>query len=189
FFSCSKPGDLTVQQAMKAFQQQDYKKSLECFLQALEEESNYSDEIIYTFIANLYSAQDDLENAVVYQEKAVEIRPEYRAYVTLGRNYHLIENDEKALEFYEKAIQLDSQKGEAYASLGSLYITQKKYELALENLKKAAEFEPNIAVIHANLAVAYGLTGQKELAEAEFKKAEELKCENLEEFKARAYLE
>lgn len=185
-FSCSKPGDLTVQRAIKAYQEQNYDESLKLFLQAGEEDSNYSDELIFTFISNLYGVQGDIENSAAYLEKALEKKPDYRGFVTLGMDYHVLGNDAKAEENYKKAVQMTPKKGEAYASLGSLYLGQKKYSGAIENLQKATEFEPKLAVPHANLAVAYALAGRKAESEAEFSIAEELKCENLDEFRLRA---
>lgn len=185
-FSCSKPGDLTVQRAIKAYQDQNYGEALNLFLQAGSEDSNYSDELIFTFISNLYGVQGDIENSAAYLEKALSLRPDYRGFVTLGMDYHVLGKDEKAEENYKKAIKMTPKKGEAYASLGALYLGQKKYKDAIENLEKATEFEPKLAVPHANLAVAYALAGRKAESEAEFTIAEELKCENLEEFKLRA---
>lgn len=186
FFSCSKPGDLTVGRAMKAYQNQNYEEALRLFNEALEEPSNYSPDLIYNFIATIYLQQDDLENAVVYQEKIAELRPEYRSLVSLGMSLHLLERDAEAEGAYRKAIDLDPQKGEAYASLGALYLGQGRAKDAVVHLRKAAEAEPKIAVIHANLAVAYAASGESENSEAEFKIAEELKCKNLEEFRTRA---
>lgn len=186
FFSCSKPGDLTIGRAMKSYQAQNFDEALRLFNTALEEESNYSPELIYNFIATIYLQQDDLESAVEYQEKSCELHPDYRNLVSLGMTYHLLQRDDEAVSAYKKAVELNPVKGEAFASLGSLYLGQGKYTEAVENLKKAAEFEPKIAVIHANLAVAYALNGNNEESEAEFKRAEELKCENLEEFRQKA---
>lgn len=185
-FSCSKPGDLTISRAMKSYQSQDYDTALSLFKESLEEDSHYSPELIYNFIASIYLQQDDVENALVYQEKSVEIHPEYRALVSLGMNYHLLGRDEEAERTYQKAIELNPQKGEAYASLGALYLGQRSFSAAVENLKKAADYETKIAVIHANLAIAYAASGDADGSEREFKIAEELNCENLEEFKARA---
>ena len=185
-YSCSKPGDLTIGRAMRAYQTKNYEEALKFFKASLEEESNYSQELIYNFIASIYLQQDDLENAVVYQELSCEKKPEYRAFVSLGMNYHLLGQDDKAEEIYKKAIDFNPEKGEAYASLGALYLGQKKIDSAIENLKIASEKEPKIAVIHANLGVAYAFYGEDGMSEKEFKIAEELKCENLEEFKARA---
>lgn len=184
--SCSKPGDLTIQRAMKAYQSNNYDEALKLFNTALEEETNYSPELIYNFIANLYLQQEDLENALVYQEKSVKARPEYRNLVSLGMTYHLLERDSEAEGAYRKAIELNPQKGEAFASLGALYLGQGRISEAVSNLGKAAEAEPKIAVIHANLAVAYAAAGELEKSETEFKRAEELKCENLDEFRSRA---
>ena len=186
FFSCSKPGDLTIGRAMKAYQSQNYEEALNLFQAALEEESNYSPELIYNFIATIYLQQDDLENAVIYQEKSAELHPEYRNLVSLGMTFHLLKRDSESEGAYRKAIDLNPQKGEAYASLGALYLGQGRASDAVANLQKAAEFEPKIAVIHANLAVAYAANGQREESEAEFKRAEELKCKDLEEFRERA---
>lgn len=184
--SCSKPGDLTVQRAIKAYQDQNYDESLKLFLQAGGEDSNYSDELIFTFISNLYGVQGDIKNSAAYLEKALVRKPDYRGFVTLGMDYHVLGDDGKAEENYKKAIQMTPKKGEAYASLGALYLGQKKYNEAIENLQKATEFEPKLAVPHANLAVAYALIGRKAESEAEFTIAEELKCENLDEFRLRA---
>lgn len=185
-FSCSKPGDLTVQRAMKSYQSKDYDEALKLFNDALNEESNYSPELIYNFIASIYLQTEDLENAVVYQMKSNEIHPDYRGLVSLGMSLHLLNRDSEAEGAYRKAIDLIPDKGEAYASLGALYLGQGRAEDAVSNLKKASEFEPKIAVIHANLAVAYAAAGKTWESEAEFKIAENLKCENLDEFKARA---
>lgn len=185
-FSCSKPGDLTVQRAMKSYQSKDYDEALKLFNDALNEESNYSPELIYNFIASIYLQTEDLENAVVYQMKSNEIHPDYRGLVSLGMSLHLLNRDSEAEGAYRKAIDLIPDKGEAYASLGALYLGQGRAEDAVSNLKKASELEPKIAVIHANLAVAYAATGKSADSEAEFKIAEELKCENLEDFRDRA---
>lgn len=184
--SCTKPGDLTISRAMKSYQNKNYEESLKLFNTALSEETNYSPELIYNFIANIYLQQEDLENAAVYQAKSIELRPEYRNIVSLGMTYQLLNRDEESEATYKKAIALNPGKGEAYASLGSLYLGQNKIEESIENLKKAAELEPKIAVIHAKLAVAYAAAGKPEESESEFKAAEELKCENLEEFRERA---
>ena len=186
FFSCSKPGDLTIGRAMKSYQLQDYDGALELFQTALKEESNYSPELIYNFISTIYLQQDDLENAVIYQEKSCDLRPEYKNLVSLGMTYHLLQRDSEAEGAYRKAIDLNPKKGEAYASLGALYLGQGRSKDAVINLKKAAEFEPKIAVIHANLALAYAANGDLEESEAEFKIAEELKCKDLDEFRSRA---
>ena len=177
---------MTIQRAIKSYQSKDYDGALKLFNEALNEDSNYSQELIYDFIASIYLQSDDLENAVIYQQKSVDLHPDYRNLVSLGMTYHLLKEDEKAESAYNMAIALNPKKGEAYASLGALFLSQEKNADAASNLKKAAEFEPRIAVIHANLALAYAALGEEKLSEREFEIARNLKCKNLEEFQDKA---
>ncbi len=183
--ACSRPGDVTVQSAIRAYSDGDYEKSLALFTQALDESRNYSDELIYNFMGTVYQAQDDLENAVIYQEKALSVRPEYRGLVTLGMNFHTLGDDQKAKEFYKEAINLDPKKGEAYASLGALYLLKGDADSAADYFEQGIKNDPKIAVIHANLAVAYAMQKKSDAALSELKKAEELKCENIDSFRER----
>ena len=58
-FSCSKSGDLTIGRAVKSYQSKDYETALKLFKEALDEDSNYSPELINNFIANIYLQQED----------------------------------------------------------------------------------------------------------------------------------
>lgn len=181
FFSCTKPGDASVQQGVTAFGAGKYEQALELFNEALEKQTRYSDELIYAFISNVYSAQEDFENAALWMEKSLEKKPDYRNYVTLGMDWQTLKKYDKAEEAYLKATEMNPQKGEAWASLGIVYLeAEKPLEKTIEYLKKGTEFAPKIAVIHAYLGVAYSKNGQENLAEEEFLTAETLKCQNLE---------
>lgn len=183
FSGCSKPGDTAVRSAMKAFSAKSYDKALEFLNQALEEESNYSPELLFTFIANVYSALDDTEMSTFYLEKALERKPDYRGFVTLGMNYQSMGNFEKAFENYNNAVALNPDKGEAYASLGIVFMETNQSENAVLYLEKASALEPKIAVIHAELATAYAMNGQNEKSDEQIAIAESLKCANIELFK------
>lgn len=181
FFSCSKPGDAKVEQAVTSYSAGKYDEALKLFKESLNEERCYSDELIYNFISTIYSAQSDFENAAIWMEKSLEKKSDYRGYITLGMNYQSLKDYEKAEENYLKAAQLDETRGEAWASLGMMYIEEEKsLEKAALYLEKGVEFSPSIAVIHAYLAVAYYKLGNKEKSYLEFEKAKDLKCENLD---------
>lgn len=183
--SCSKPGDITVQKAMDFYQKHDYEKALAYFKQSLEEERRNSDELVYNFIVTIYTMQEDFENAILYQEKALASKKDYRMIISLGMNYHLIQKDDKAEEIYKSAIEFDSKKPEAYAMLGSLYLGADKIDSAIENLEKASSINPKLSVIHGNLAIAYAKKGNFEKSSEELETARSLKCENIEEFENR----
>ncbi len=183
-FSCSKPGDSSVEKAVTFYGAGKYDQALELFNEALEKQTRYSDELIFAFISNTYAAQEDFENAALWLEKSLEKKPDYRNYVTLGMDYQTLKNYTKAEENYLKAIEMDNSKGEGWASLGMMYLEEGvKPEKAVESLKKGAELAPKIAVIHAYLGAAYFNNGQKDEAQVEFAKAEELNCENLDQIK------
>ncbi len=182
FFSCSKAGDISVQNGATAFRAGRLDDALEFFTKAVNEERRYSDELVYNSISNIYAAKEDIANAAVYLEKAVEGKPDYRSYVTLGSYYQSLKNYEKADFYYNKAIKMNPKKGEAYASLGSLFIETNNLEKAVENLEKGVELTPEIAVIHANLALAYAMQGNMEKSDDEFKIADKMHCVNLDRF-------
>lgn len=180
--SCAKAGDNTVRQAIQAYGAGQYDTALQFFVQALDEDTNYSPEILYTFIANTYANQGEYEKAIEAQKKSLEVREDYRGYVTLGMLYHIVKDDQTAILTYQKAISLDEKKAEAYASLGALYLGQNDAAQAIPMLEKAAFLEPKIAVIRANLSVAYAMIGNAEKSDDALKKARDLKCENIEQF-------
>ena len=184
--SCAKPGDSTVHDAMSAARQRNYDSAVSLFKRALDEESNYSRETILNFIANIFMAQGDFESAIPYMEESLALKPDYRMLVQLGRTYREIGDDTSAGRSYARAVELNPEKGEAYASLGALKIAAGNYSGAVADLTKAARAEPKIAVIRANLAVALALSGDTDSAETEFAEAARLKCENLDDFRARA---
>ncbi|MBR1722947.1 MAG: tetratricopeptide repeat protein [Treponema sp.] len=186
FFSCSKPGDATVQRAMKLYQAGDYENAINLFNQSLTEDSSYSEELIYSFIANVYLQEDDFENALVFQEKSTSLRPEYHNLISLGMTYHMLKEDGKAEECYKKALTLNPKGAEAPASLGALYLGKNKFAEAVDYLSQAAEKDGKIAVIHANLGIAYAALGRESESEEEFEKAEKLKCKNLDDFREKA---
>ena len=162
-FSCSKPGDSSVEKAVTFYGAGKYDQALELFNEALEKQTRYSDELIFAFISNTYAAQEDFENAALWLEKSLEKKTDYRNYVTLGMDYQTLKNYSKAEENYLKeGVNL---------------------EKAIESLKKGSELAPKIAVIHAYLGAAYFKNGQKDEAQVEFFKALELNCENLDQIK------
>ncbi len=185
FFSCSKPGDSKVSHAVSAYGEQNYDKALELFNEALNEETSYSDELIYNFIGNVYLAKDEGEKAAEYFEKALRNKPDYFGLVRLGSVYYNLENAENAQKTFERAIELNPDKAEAYASLGILFMSQNKIQDAVTSLEKAESIEKQLAVVPANLAVCWSILKDRAKAEEALARAEKLKCENLDEYRAR----
>ena len=141
--SCAKPGDISVQQATDAARKQDFSRAESLYLKALEEESNFSDEFIFSMLANLELSRGDYEKAAQWLEKSLANRGDYRLFVTLAAVYSSLGDIQKAEKNLQNAISIDAEKAEALASLGAIRLGQKKYDEAASLLEKAAKASPS----------------------------------------------
>ncbi len=89
--------------------------------------------------------------------------------------------EQKAFEYYKRALAVDDTFAMTYANLGGLYFSKfsrskKKsdYLQAMEYFKKAIEFDPNLALAYKWLGVGYKLGGRMDAAIAVWEKALEL---------------
>lgn len=96
--------------------------------------------------------------------------------VLLGRCYRALNNPNKALEFYNKAIELNPYEGTAYTNMGTIHLLRGEYEDAKQCYDKGllvidkCEFDYWIA--QANYAVAIAKLGDPERAEKMISEAE-----------------
>jgi len=104
----------------------------------------------------------ELDKAVKYFKKAIEIDPKYsRAYVGLSDTYleYIFWGRvgskkvlDKALNASLKALELDSKNGESYGALGAINFFKFKKSEAINFLNKAIELSPNYLGAHEKLA-------------------------------------
>jgi tetratricopeptide (TPR) repeat protein len=91
-------------------------------------------------------------------EKAIQLRQK-------GYRYQTDKDYDKALTYYQKAIQVDPYYATAHNDLGVIYyIYLNDTEKAIEEFKKALEINPNYLGAHTNLALIYEDLGRKEAA-------------------------
>lgn len=90
------------QLGIEAMQEGDYEKAAEAFTKAIEE--NKEDAIPYINFANLLSSVNELE---------------------------------RALAFYDKALELDSSAATAYYGAGNVYVVKEMYKEAKDMFEKA----------------------------------------------------
>ena len=83
----------------------------------------------------------DLNNSFKYYQKILEIDDKYAsAYLDIGRMYYYyFNNNEKALECYNKAIELDPNSFIFYNARGSFYLNQNRFVEALDDFNKCIE--------------------------------------------------
>lgn len=113
-----------------------------------------------------------LDMAIIEFTAAVNIYPYYSdAYDQLGLAYFRKNDSKKALEFYDKAFELNPHRPISYNNVGIIYFQAGQYEKALEVYKKAVEQDPHYADAYMNLGSVYGTLGQFDLAIENFKKS------------------
>ncbi len=127
-------------------------KSIQFYKKAID--LGRSDEFIYKNLGALsyrLILKEDQEvneknakEAITYLKEANNISPEAINFYRIATLEHLILNDfDKALLNFDKAIEIDNQFEEAYTGKGYLYNDLEEYENALLNFDKAIEIEPS----------------------------------------------
>jgi len=98
----------------------------------------------------------------------------------LGDMYARHGDYQKAIEEFQKAIELKPDYGDAYHNLANVYHQTNQDDLALENYQKALSLNPNLWQSHQNLAAIYFSQEKFELAKEELEKAIKINPENAE---------
>lgn len=102
---------------------------------------------------------------IEYFTKALELNPDLAVvYGKRGILFYFQEEYHRAIQDFQKYIQLASAKGETYRMLGLAYLRSQLYEAAINIFTDMIETEPNCTVAYANRAEAYRLSGQYEKA-------------------------
>jgi tetratricopeptide (TPR) repeat protein len=94
----------------------------------------------------LLSVYGNDEAAIPYFQKVIELDPEHSdAYFQLGVSHGEIGQYQKAIDFINHAIMLNTEKGVYFYGKGWVYLLSGNKEKALENFKKAAAMGNNDA--------------------------------------------
>jgi len=133
------------------------KKLLDLFYEAAQYERNNKS---WDELQCLLGVMDEAYDNVVYLVK-------------LGRAYRRNNMFAKALECYEKAMQINQEYAPIYSNIGAVYILTEQYEKAEAPCKKAIELmnisrvdytQSDYAIAHSNLAISVGKLGRKKEA-------------------------
>jgi CHAT domain-containing protein/Tfp pilus assembly protein PilF len=155
--------------------------------------------MIYTNYSDVVSIQKDGEHSLIYLKRALSILidngAEYHdltsaVYVKMGINYFNIEEYDKALEYTNKALEIDkhtygsdehSSVALCYSIIGNIYYMQSDYDKALLNLEKALSIQKKIfGEQHKDIGDSYRDIGDVKFAQNKYDEALELKYTALE---------
>ncbi len=118
---------------------------------------NYSWDIFYNGAKEFLNVKQ-FEMASGLIEEAEEISDSnYKAmsYVLHGRIYIMKGEDEKAVDYLNKALDIDADNVEGYVSLGEIYTSQNEIDKAISCLKKAVSIDPENFLGHKLLGQNY----------------------------------
>jgi len=130
--------------------------------------------------------KEEYDKGIEILEKAlamVDYDPE--VFNSLGFAHWKKGNEEKALECYKKALELDSRFAMAHSNLGAFYYsvylrTKKTPDLAnsMDHFKKAIEYDPKLGVAYRGLGMCYRIAGRADAAISVWEKSLELNPED-----------
>jgi tetratricopeptide (TPR) repeat protein len=91
-----------------------------------------------------------------------------------GKTFSSVENADKAIDNYSKAIKINPKLAKAYNNRGIAYTWQKKYDLAIADFNKAIELDPKNGKTYNNRAIVYSYQGENKKALQDLQKAQSL---------------
>jgi Flp pilus assembly protein TadD len=77
----------------------------------------------------------------------------------MGKAYLLDNNNDKAIQYFMKALNINDRLLEVHDLLGIAYDRQRKFSQAIDHYKTAIFIKPDAAVVYNNLGVSYYMSG------------------------------
>ena len=108
-----------------------------------------------------YAALEDLDNAIRYSSKAVELQPSYISYSNLGLVYAYRTDYDKAAQNYEKALEINPKSFQGWYQLGKVYFTEGNFSKAIKAYDEAVQLNPKFGEAYQGLGSAYYWSGDK----------------------------
>jgi tetratricopeptide (TPR) repeat protein len=127
--------------------------------------------------------RDYMARAIHEFDTCVTIYPGFvQGYEELGLAWYRMGDPQKALEYYEKAIQMNSKKATTYSNMAIIFFERQEYGRSFDLYKKAISLDSNFEDGHLNIGSIYGIRGLYDSAIYHFERVLTLNPDN-----ARAY--
>jgi len=119
---------------------------------------------VYRLLSSINLLKKDLDDAVEYGEKAVELGPnDASSHFIHGMALRFAGQYKEAISKFQKAIRLNPTKPINYLNnLGWSYLLAKDYESAILMFNEAIQRNPDYLFAYMGLSAAYNLSGNKE---------------------------
>lgn len=109
----------------------------------------------YYNLGVLYVENGNLDNAIFYFKKAIDVTPYSWIYYNLAFAYEKKEDYNAAILYYKKTVEIDPNCAKAYCNLAMAYQGKADYDNQIYYSKKAIALNPDDALAHYNLGVGY----------------------------------
>jgi len=106
--------------------------------------------------AFLSDRKQDMKSVIATLTEYLKLKPRHaNAWYNMGNAYANLKQYEKAIECYNKAVEIKPDMHEALNNIGNAYAGLKQYEKAIECYNKAVEIKPNKHEALNNMGNAY----------------------------------
>lgn len=152
------------------YERKDYQKSQECFQSLVERNPKHG--LYLAWLARVYWALDDLEQAVILANRAEEVDPELALTQEVkGRIFFNKDDMKNAVLHFLLAHELGTTDKMSLAMAAMFYLTSEKYDEALEICNSQIELEPDDASHYKLRGTIYKRRGDESKAREDFRKA------------------
>lgn len=131
--------------------------------------------LFYFDLGNQNFMEKKYATAITYFEKALEkkLSPIHKTmtYNSLGNCYKEKKDLDRAIEYYEEALNIIPDYVSSINSLGDAYFKKGQYEKAKDFFERALQIWPDSPLFNKNLGTAYIMLGDKEKAFKYWKKS------------------
>ena len=145
--------------------------------------------LLYKRMITIADHMKDNDAAIIYLNKAVEIKPDdFDSFFSLGLAFINKNELEEAKKNFERALQINPDLFDAKLWLATIYQRQKQYNQALKYLKEALILKPESAAVFDNIASIYFDQDKLNQAVEYWTKALELKPNNIKFLNSLAWI-
>lgn len=117
----------------------------------------------YIAMGNLQAAEDQCDLGIQFSPQYADLWVN-KGVIAFNRG-----QDDKAKEFFIKALRLNQEQAQAYNNLGMLYMKEQGYGKAHDNFQRALRVNPDYLEARYNLALAYKALNEMEKARKELR--------------------
>ncbi len=122
-----------------------------------------------------FEDEKSVDAIVAWCEQLTQRFPDnYYAQLLLGSAYRAKDEVNKAMDSYQRAVEINPNLADAYLGLAATYFISEKVDEAIKYFKKAIEINPKHVATYYNLGLVYESTGQVDDAIASFEKTVEI---------------